>query len=221
MIVFEQVSKRFANGYTGLDNINLHIKRGEMVFLTGHSGAGKSTLLRLVLLMERPSSGQIQVGGYSLSRLRRAQIPALRRHIGVVFQDHQLLSDRTVFENVALALRVGDFYAHEIDGRVRAALDMVGLLEKALSYPQALSGGEMQRVGIARAMVTRPAVLLADEPTGNLDPALSADIMQRFHTYNQAGMTILVATHDLDLVKRMGHRTLTLEKGRLVSSTLQ
>ncbi|MCY4472378.1 MAG: cell division ATP-binding protein FtsE [Kistimonas sp.] len=221
MIVFEHVSKRFPNGYTGLDNVSLHIRRGEMVFLTGHSGAGKSTLLRLVLLMDRPSSGRIQVGGYSLSRLRRGQIPALRRHIGVVFQDHQLLADRSVFENVAIALRVADFYPDEIDSRVRAALDMVGLLDRAALFPEALSGGELQRVGIARAMVTRPTVLLADEPTGNLDPALSADIMQRFNKYNQAGMTILVATHDLDLVRQMGHRTLTLEKGRLVSGAAQ
>ncbi|WP_281645860.1 cell division ATP-binding protein FtsE [Parendozoicomonas sp. Alg238-R29] len=217
MIVFDSVSKRFPNGHIGLDNINLHLERGEMAFLTGHSGAGKSTLLKLIMLMERPSSGHIQVGGHRLARLRRAQIPALRRNIGVVFQDHQLLFDRSVFDNVAIPLLVAGFDEDDVGKRVRASLDMVGLLDKEKLNPLSLSGGERQRVGIARAVVNRPAVLLADEPTGNLDPDLSADIMQRFHNFHQAGMTILIATHDLDLVRRMGHRVITLEKGRLIS----
>ena len=217
MIVFDSVSKRFPNGHVGLDRINLRLERGEMAFLTGHSGAGKSTLLKLIMLMERPSSGYVQVGGYRLSDLRRGQIPALRRNIGVVFQDHQLLLDRSVFDNVAIPLMVAGYDYDDIGKRIRAALDMVGLLDKEKLSPIALSTGERQRVGIARAMVNRPAVLLADEPTGNLDPDLSADIMQRFHHYNQAGMTVLIATHDLDLVQRMGHRVITLEGGRLVS----
>ena len=217
MIVFDGVSKRFPNGHIGLDHINLHMERGEMAFLTGHSGAGKSTLLKLIMLMERPTSGHVQVGGHRLSSLRRGQIPALRRNIGVVFQDHQLLFDRSVYDNVAIPLLVAGFDFDDIGKRVRAALDMVGLLDKEKLNPISLSGGERQRVGIARAMVNRPAVLLADEPTGNLDPDLSADIMQRFHHYNQAGMTVLIATHDLDLVQRMGHRVITLEGGRLVS----
>ena len=218
MIIFDSVSKRFPNGYVGLDNINLHLARGEMAFLTGHSGAGKSTLLKLIMLMERPTCGQIQVGGYRLSHLRRGQVPALRRNIGVVFQDHQLLFDRTVFDNVAIPLLVSGFDFDDIGKRVRAVLDMVGLLDKEKLNPLALSGGERQRVGIARAMVNRPAVLLADEPTGNLDPDLSADIMQRFQHFNQAGMTVLIATHDLGLVQRMGHRVITLEQGRLMSA---
>ena len=217
MIVFESVSKRFPNGHVGLDNINLHLERGEMSFLTGHSGAGKSTLLKLIMLMERPSNGQIQVGGHRLSRLRRGQIPPLRRNIGAVFQDHQLLFDRSVFDNVAIPLLVAGFDFDDIGKRVRAVLDMVGLLEKEKLNPLSLSGGERQRVGIARAMVNRPAVLLADEPTGNLDPDLSADIMQRFQQFNQAGTTVLIATHDLDLVQRMGHRVITLDKGRVVA----
>ncbi len=215
MIIFEKVCKRFVNGHIGLDDITLRIERGEMAFLTGHSGAGKSTLLKLIMLMDRPTSGHVWVGGYMLSKLRRGQVPALRRNIGVVFQDHQLLFDRTVYDNVAIPLLVSGYNPNDIGKRVRAALDMVGLLDREKLNPLALSGGEQQRVGIARAMVNRPAVLLADEPTGNLDPDLSTDIMRRFHMFNQAGTTILIATHDLDLVQRMGHRVITLEKGHL------
>ncbi|MCL6270848.1 cell division ATP-binding protein FtsE [Sansalvadorimonas sp. 2012CJ34-2] len=221
MIIFEKVCKRFSNEHIGLDDITLRLERGEMAFLTGHSGAGKSTLLKLIMLMERPTSGQVWVGGYMLSKLRRGQIPALRRNIGVVFQDHQLLFDRTVYDNVAIPLLVSGYNPNDIGKRVRAALDMVGLLDREKLNPLALSGGEQQRVGIARAMVNRPAVLLADEPTGNLDPDLSADIMQRFHMFNQAGTTILIATHDLGLVKRMGHRVITLDKGHLYNQQEQ
>ena len=218
MITFDAVCKRFPSGHVGLNGITLHINRGEMIFLTGHSGAGKSTLLKLTTLMERPTSGQIWVGGYLLSRLRAAQIPPLRRNIGVVFQNHRLLLDRTVFDNVALPLLVAGLHPGTIGKRVRAALDMVGMLDREKLNPTVLSAGECQRVGIARAMVNRPAVLLADEPTGNLDPALSADIMNRFRILNQAGTTVLIATHNLNLVEKMGHRVITLEKGHLKSS---
>ncbi len=218
MIVFDNVTKRYANGHVGLNKINLHIERGEMVFLTGHSGAGKSTLLKLVMLMDRPTAGQVVVGGYSLAQLRRAQIPALRQNIGLVLQDPQLLADRSVFENVAIPLYVTGFTPAEIGRRVRAALDMVGLLKYEKINPLSLSCGERQRVGIARALVVRPALLLADEPTGNLDPQLSADIMERFLHFNQAGMTVLIATHDLGLVKQMGHRVISLSQGTLASS---
>ncbi len=218
MIIFENVYKRFPNGHVALENINLHLARGEMAFLTGHSGAGKSTLLKLIMLMERPNGGQVKVGGYRLSQLHRKQVPALRRSVGAVFQDHQLLFDRSVYDNVAIPLLVAGFDYNDIGRRVRAALDMVGLLNYEKLNPECLSSGEQQRVGIARALVGRPAVLLADEPTGNLDPELSADIMQRFEHFNQAGMTVLIASHNLGLVQRMGHRVITLEKGRLISA---
>ena len=216
MIHFDDVTKRYSNGHVGLSHVNFRLDRGEMAFLTGHSGAGKSSLLKLLILMEKPTSGSIQVGGYPLSQLRRAQIPSLRRNIGVVFQNHQLLFDRSVFDNVAIPLQVAGFSHEEGARRVRAALDMVGLLDKEKQNPLMLSTGEQQRVGIARAVVNRPPVLLADEPTGNLDPELSGEIMQLFHNFHQAGVTVLVATHDLDLVRRMGKRVLTLDQGQLV-----
>ncbi|OQX36810.1 MAG: cell division ATP-binding protein FtsE [Oceanospirillales bacterium LUC14_002_19_P2] len=216
MIHFDTITKRYPNGHMGLNQISFRLDRGEMAFLTGHSGAGKSSLLKLIILMDRPTSGSIQVGGYQLSRLRREQIPSLRRNIGVVFQNHQLLFDRSVFDNVAIPLQVAGFSPEEGARRVRAALDMVGLLNKEKQNPLSLSTGEQQRVGIARAVVNRPPVLLADEPTGNLDPELSEEIMQLFHNFHQAGVTVLVATHDLDLVQRMGKRVLTLDQGQLI-----
>ena len=216
MIHFDTITKRYPNGHVGLNQISFRLDRGEMAFLTGHSGAGKSSLLKLIILMDRPTSGSIQVGGYQLSKLRRAQIPSLRRNIGVVFQNHQLLFDRSVFDNVAIPLQVAGFSPEEGARRVRAALDMVGLLNKEKQNPLSLSTGEQQRVGIARAVVNRPPVLLADEPTGNLDPELSEEIMQLFHNFHQAGVTVLVATHDLDLVQRMGKRVLTLDQGQLI-----
>ncbi|GAA4649399.1 cell division ATP-binding protein FtsE [Kistimonas scapharcae] len=216
MIHFDTITKRYPNGHVGLNQISFRLDRGEMAFLTGHSGAGKSSLLKLIILMDRPTSGGIQVGGYQLSKLRRAQIPSLRRNIGVVFQNHQLLFDRSVFDNVAIPLQVAGFSPEEGARRVRAALDMVGLLNKEKQNPLSLSTGEQQRVGIARAVVNRPPVLLADEPTGNLDPELSEEIMQLFHNFHQAGVTVLVATHDLDLVQRMGKRVLTLDQGQLI-----
>ncbi|OED47172.1 cell division ATP-binding protein FtsE [Endozoicomonas sp. (ex Bugula neritina AB1)] len=217
MIRFDSVSKRYPGGHVGLELVSFHLKRGEIAFLTGHSGAGKSTLMKLVMLLERPSAGQIWVGGHNLRALKNNQIPYLRRNVGVVFQDHQLLFDRTVFENVALPLLIAGYSPKECGGRVRAALDMVGLLNREKSYPVALSGGQQQRVGLARAVVNRPSLILADEPTGNLDPQLSAEIMNLFETFNQVGVTVLVASHDLALVAKMRHRIITLDYGHLVS----
>lgn len=216
MIQFEQVSKRFTDGFEALSEVSFKLARAEMAFLTGHSGAGKSTLLKLIMLMERPNKGQIIVGGQNLGRFPRRQIPYFRRHIGVVFQDHHLLFDRSVFDNVALPLDVAGVSPKEIGRRVRASLDKVGLLKKEKVMPVTLSGGEQQRVGIARAVVNKPAVLLADEPTGNLDPELSADIMALFQEFNQVGVTVLVATHDLTLVQHMRRRVLRLDHGHLL-----
>ncbi len=216
MIRFSDVSKRYPGGQEALSNVNFHLLPGEMAFLTGHSGAGKSTLLKLVTLIERSSRGQVIINGQNLSKLPRRRIPYHRRNIGIIFQDHQLLFDRTVFDNVALPLVIAGVPSNEIARRVRAALDKVSLLNKEKSYPITLSGGEQQRVGIARAVVNKPPLLLADEPTGNLDPDLSWEIMQIFEQFSQVGVTVLVATHDLDLIKRMSNRRLVLEQGRLI-----
>jgi cell division transport system ATP-binding protein len=215
VIRFQDVSKRYPGTGAALSAINLHIKPGEMVFLTGRSGAGKSTLLKLIAHIELPSSGQVFVQGRNLNRLRRRQVPALRRRIGIVFQDHRLLRDRPVFDNVALPLVVAGLPREEIGRRVRAALDKVGLRGKAEMPPVALSSGEQQRVGIARAVVNTPPLLIADEPTGNLDPELSRDIMHLFRSFNQIGVTVLVASHDLELVRALGERILVLDAGRL------
>ncbi|MCX7971589.1 MAG: ATP-binding cassette domain-containing protein, partial [Negativicutes bacterium] len=196
------------------------IQTGEMVFVTGHSGAGKSTLLRLIGLLERPTRGQVLVNGRNLSTLPRREIPYHRRQVAMVFQDHRLLPDRSVFDNVALPLVVMGVHPKEIGRRGRAALDQVGLLRQERVLPVALSGGEQQRVGIARALVGRPAVLLADEPTGNLDPDLSREIFELFERFQYVGMTLVIATHDLGLIKTLGrHRVLTLESGRLIGDT--
>jgi cell division ATP-binding protein FtsE len=216
MIEFHNVSKRYSNGYEALTGVTLQVGEGEMVFLTGHSGAGKSTLMKLIMLIERPTQGQVIIGGRNLDRLRASQIPFHRRQVGVVFQNHQLLFDRSVFDNVALPLQIAGVHPREIGRRVRAALDKVGLLEHERAYPVTLSGGEQQRVGIARAVVNKPPVLLADEPTGNLDPDLSADIMQLFCEFNQVGVTVLIASHDWSLIRSVGARVLTLEHGQLV-----
>ncbi len=199
-----------------MSNVNLHIEHGEMVFLTGHSGAGKSTLLKLIGLLERCTSGQVLVSGRNLSRLRSRQIPYHRREVGMIFQDYRLLQNRTVFDNVAMPLVASGVGYSEIGRRVRAALDKIGLLNKEKAYPISLSGGEQQRVGIARAVVNRPPLVLADEPTGNLDPELSREIMHLFEQFNQVGVTLLIATHDIDLISTMNKRTLTLSKGHLV-----
>jgi cell division transport system ATP-binding protein len=219
MITFNQVSKRYPGGHQALNQVSFNIKRGEMVFLTGHSGAGKTTLLRLIALIERNTSGQIVVNGQNLSRLSTEYIPYLRRRIGMTFQEHRLLFDRTVFDNVALPLVIAGYRHQEIRRRVRAALDKVGLLNKERSYPITLSGGQQQRVGIARAVVNKPPILLADEPTGNLDPNLAREIMNLFLQFNQVGVTVLIASHALGLIKSMGHRTLILQQGNLIGDT--
>ena len=217
MIHFSSVTKRYPNGHEALDDVSFHIGKAEMVFLTGHSGAGKSTLLKMIPLIERPSAGQVIIDEKHLGRVKRRQIPALRRDIGIIFQDSKLLNDRNVFDNVALPLLVsGEHHPREVGRRVRAALDKVGLLRRENEYPISLSGGERQRVGIARSVVNRPKVLIADEPTGNLDPALSEEIMRLFEQFNQVGVTVLIASHDLELIGRMGKRMLVLSKGRLV-----
>jgi cell division transport system ATP-binding protein len=216
MIRFEQVGKRYPNGHVGIHELSFRVKRGEFLFVTGHSGAGKSTLLRLLLAMERPSSGKLLLAGQDLSTITSAQIPFLRRQIGVVFQNHQLLFDRTVFDNIALPLQILGLGREEIAERVGTALERVSLHDKAELYPADLSTGQQQRVGIARAVVHRPALLLADEPTGNLDPRLAAEIMGVFEDINRLGTTVLIASHDLALIARMRHRMLTLQRGRLI-----
>jgi len=216
MISFSQVSKRYESGHEALLGVDFEISEGEFVFLTGHSGAGKSTLMKLIMLMERPSGGQVVVGGRNLNRLSRRQVPFHRRQVGVVFQNHQLLFDRNVYENVALPLQIAGFQSREVGRRVRAALDKVGLLNKEKHNPITLSGGEQQRVGIARAVVNKPPVLLADEPTGNLDPELSEEIMNLFMQFNAVGVTTLIASHDLVLVQKLGHRVLSLDHGQIV-----
>lgn len=217
MIQFEHVSKRYDEGFDALKDVSFTINTGEMAFLTGHSGAGKSTLLKLVMLMEQPTAGHIQVGEQILNRLGRHDIPYLRRSIGVVFQNHQLLFDRSVYENVALPLNICGYTPEDAARRVRAALDKVGLLDREKMNPMALSSGEQQRVGIARAIVHKPKVLLADEPTGNLDPQLSAEIMRLFEQFNRVGTTVLIASHDLSLISSMRRRMLTLKSGRLIA----
>jgi cell division transport system ATP-binding protein len=218
LIKFDQVSKRYDGGREALSRVNFELVDAEMAFLTGHSGAGKSTLMKLIIMMERSSQGQVFVDGINLNRLSRRNIPLIRRKVGVVFQNHQLLFDRTVYDNVALPLIISGQQPREVGRRVRAALSKVGLSGKEKQYPVALSGGEQQRVGIARAVVNKPPLLLADEPTGNLDPELSREIMNLFEQFNQVGVTVLIATHNLDLVKELGHRQVILSKGHLVAS---
>lgn len=218
MIKFDQVSKRYPSGQEALTQVSLHLTPGEMCFLTGHSGAGKSTLLKLIARLETPSLGSVLVDGRNLNRLTKRQIPYLRRKIGLIFQNPQLLFDRTVFENVALPLMIAHYRRQEIGRRVRAALDKVGLLSKESLLPESLSCGEQQRVGIARAIVSRPTILLADEPTGNLDPELSREIFSLFEQFHQAGVTVFIASHDIELIKQLPYRVLTLKEGRLLTT---
>jgi cell division transport system ATP-binding protein len=217
VIRFERVSKRYPNGREALVDISFDIADGEMVFLTGRSGAGKSTVLKLIALLERPSRGQLIVNGDSTARLPLRRVPYYRRGIGVVFQEHRLLMDRPVFDNVALPLIVTDTSFREIEKRVRAALDQVGLLGKERVAPQELSVGEQQRVGIARAIVSKPPLLVADEPTGNLDAVLAAEVMGLFRRFSEVGVTVVVATHDLHLVHESGQREIVLDEGRVVA----
>lgn len=219
MIEFEHVTKRYPERGDALKDLSLHLAPGEMAFLTGHSGAGKSTLLKLIGLIERPTRGRLRVNGRDLGRLPRRRIAFHRREIGMIFQDHRLLSDRNVFDNVALPLIAAAFPHREIGRRVRAALDQVGLLRLERARPASLSGGEQQRVGIARAIASRPPVILADEPTGNLDPELSQEIFHLFERLHQVGVSLLIATHDQDQVARMPYRLLRLQQGRLVADS--
>ena len=215
MIRFERVSKTYPGGCRALADVSFEIERGSMVFLTGHSGAGKSTLLRLVMMLERASRGDVIVGGRNLSQAPDRLAPVVRRSTGMIFQDHKLLKDKTVADNVALPLMIAGLKYSDIRKRVRAALDKVGLLEKEAQMPLMLSGGEQQRVGIARAIVAMPPLLLADEPTGNLDPNLSHELFGLFEQISGRGVTVLIASHDLDLIRRMRKRVLVLSAGRL------
>lgn len=215
MILLQNVSKRYPGGHEALSNLNLSLEEGSMTFLTGHSGAGKSTLLKVISVIERPSRGQIIVNGQNLSQLSNAKIPFYRRNIGIIFQDHHLLHDRSVFDNVALPLIIAGYRRREIAKRVRAALDKVGLLKREKALPLTLSTGEQQRVGIARAVVSKPKILLADEPTGNLDPELSLEIMKLFEEFHQVGVTVMIATHDLELIDHFDQRVLRLSQGSL------
>jgi len=219
MIRFEHVTKRYPQHGDALHNLSFELAAGEMAFLTGHSGAGKSTLLRLIGLIERPTRGQVTVNGRNLRHLSRRKTPLHRREVGMIFQDHRLLADRTVFDNVALPLVAAGYRHKEIRRRVRAALDQVGLLGKERTFPITLSGGEQQRVGIARAVVARPPLILADEPTGNLDPELSREIMGLFERLHQVGITLLIASHDLALIASLPYRTLMLIGGSLMEGT--
>jgi cell division transport system ATP-binding protein len=219
MIRFENVQKRYPGGREALAGVSFELGRGEIAFLTGPSGAGKSTLLKLIALIERPTRGTVLVNGQNTSRLTRRRIPKYRQRIGVVFQDHKLLYDRSVFDNVAVPLVIAGMTPREIGKRVRAALDQVGLLDRESHRPITLSTGEQQRVGIARAVAGRPDVLIADEPTGNLDPELSLEIMRLFVRFHEVGVTLLIATHDLDLVAQLGQRRIQLVGGRLAGDS--
>ncbi len=218
MIKFVNVSKRYPETGDVLRNVSFHLQRGEIAFLTGHSGAGKSTLLRLIAVMERCSRGQILLDSEDVGLAKENQLPYIRRKMGFIYQDYKLLTDRTVFDNVALPLVIAGYGHHEISRRVRAALDKVSLTGKEKKYPLALSGGEQQRVGIARAVVNKPPIIIADEPTGNLDPELSAEIMFLFGQFQQVGVTVLIASHDISLITQLNRRVLKLDHGQMVSS---
>jgi len=215
MIRFGQVYKRYPGGHEALQDVSFDIAKGEMVYLTGHSGAGKSTLLKLVAAIERPTSGSVLINGQNIRSIKREAIPALRRRIGLIFQDHKLLFDRNAFDNVALPLQISGFDHREAAKRVRAALDKVGLLAREKANPIALSGGEQQRLCIARAIVTRPEILLADEPTGNLDAEYSSEILNIFKSFHQVGVTLMISTHDQSVLQRFPARALHLNHGVL------
>jgi len=216
MITFEHVSKHYAGGVAALQDVSFHLEPGEMAFLTGHSGAGKSTLLRLVLMLERATRGRVIVAGRNLGSTPSRLAPQVRRQIGMIFQDHKLLGEKTVFDNVALPLVIAGMRYRDIRKRVRGALDKVGLLRREKAWPTTLSGGEQQRVGIARAIVGMPPLLLADEPTGNLDPDLSRELFELFRQLNGQGVTVLIASHDLSLIRSMSRRVLVLSQGALI-----
>jgi cell division transport system ATP-binding protein len=215
MISFNQVSKRYPGGFEALKNVSFELAKGEMAFLTGHSGAGKSTLLKLVAAIERPNTGSVLVNNQNVSVLKSAALPYLRRNIGMIFQDHKLLFDRSVFDNVQLPLQICGFDHKETGKRVRAALDKVGLLGREKANPIALSGGEQQRLCIARAIVNRPSILLADEPTGNLDAEYAQEIMKIFNSFHQVGATLLISTHDAGMLQNSHVRTINLKQGEI------
>ena len=215
MIQFSQICKRYPGGYEALKNVSFEIAEGEMIFLTGHSGAGKSTLLKLIAAIERPNSGSVIVKGQNVSSIKGGALPYLRRNLGLIFQDHKILFDRSVFDNVMLPLQICGFDYRESAKRVRAALDKVGLLEREKTSPIALSGGEQQRLCIARAIVNRPSILLADEPTGNLDVDYASDIMSIFKSFHQVGVTLLISSHDESVLRQFKGRVLALKNGEL------
>lgn len=216
MIACSSVCKRYPEGLQALKEVSFEIDAGEMVFITGHSGAGKSTLFRLLTAIERPTSGSIVINGQNLSALRKSAIPYLRRNFGLIFQDQKLLFDRSVLDNVLLPLAIVGLPAREATSRARAALDKVGLLEREKAHPIALSGGEQQRLAIARAVVNRPAILLADEPTANLDAESAAAILEIFRAFHQVGVTLVIATHDTQWMARFSPRVLRLDRGCLL-----
>ena len=215
IVYLHRVAKRYPGGHDALSDVTLTLEQGEMAFLTGHSGAGKSTLMKLIALIERPTRGQVVINNQNISQVRRSQVAKFRRNVGVIFQNFNLLHDRTVFDNVGLPLVIRGWRHQDIARRVRAALDAVELLGKERVYPLTLSGGEQQRVGIARAIVAKPDLLLADEPTGNLDPEMAQDIMGIFRRFNEVGVSVLVATHAIDLIRQLPYRLIHLEQGRL------
>jgi cell division transport system ATP-binding protein len=215
LIKFDHVSKRYPGGHEALKNLSFEIASGELVFLTGHSGAGKSTMLKLIAAIERPNGGSVVVNGQNVKTLKSAALPYMRRNLGLVFQDHKLLFDRTAFDNVMLPLQICGFDHRESAKRVRAALDKVGLLNREKANPIALSGGEQQRLCIARAIVNRPTILLADEPTGNLDSEYSTEIMRIFKSFHQVGVTLLISTHDENMLNQFSARALSLKNGEL------
>lgn len=215
MITFNQVSKRYPGGFDVLKNVSFELNKGEMAFLTGHSGAGKSTLLKLIAAIERPNSGSVLVNNQNVSALKSAALPYLRRNLGIIFQDHKLLFDRNVFDNVQLPLQICGFDHRESGKRVRAALDKVGLLNREKANPIALSGGEQQRLCIARAIVNRPSILLADEPTGNLDAEYAEEIMAIFKSFHQVGVTLLISTHDAGVLRNTQVRVIELKQGEI------
>ena len=218
IIQFNGVSHRYPGGREALSQVDFALGAGEMAFLTGHSGAGKSTLLKIIALIERPTQGQVIVNGKNVHKVKRRHVPSHRQQIGIIFQNFNLLYDRTVFDNVALPLVIRGYRHQDIGRRVRAALDAVDLLGKERNFPITLSGGEQQRVGIARAIVTKPPLLIADEPTGNLDLGLSREIMGLFQRFNEVGVSILIATHAIDLIKRLSYRIIHLEGGQVMSA---
>lgn len=220
MIQFDQVSKRYPGSMDALHNVSFYIEQGELVFVTGHSGAGKSTLLKLIAAIERPTSGTVLISNQNVSKLRASALPYLRRKFGLVFQDHKLLYDRNCFQNIALPLHINGLTGIEANKRIRAALDKVGLLDKEKAMPITLSGGEQQRLAIARAVVSHPSILIADEPTGNLDANYASDIMQLFYEFQQVGVTVIVATHDAHAMSASHNKVFHLEHGKLTQESL-